>query len=142
MEESLMLEIANRLELDLPDPGMVSPLVLAYIGDGFYEIIIRTKIVLGRQSQVNKMHKQSASLVNASAQADMIEKIKGLLSEEELKVYKRGRNANSHSVARNSSIRDYRAATGFEALMGYLYLKNEISRAIDLVKIGLETVHE
>lgn len=142
MEESLMQEIANRFELTQMEPNLVSPLVLAYIGDAFYELIIRTKVVLGRQGQVHKLHKQSANLVKASAQAALMERIKVLLSEEELRIFKRGRNAHAHSVAKNSTIKDYRNATGFEALMGYLYLSRKIERAIDLVKLGVDMVKQ
>jgi len=114
-----------------------SPLTLAYIGDGIYELIIRTLMVQHGNSQPNKLHKRTSMLVKASAQAEMIEKIMELLTEEELAVYKRGRNAKSYTMAKNATMKDYRKATGFEALMGYLYLNKEMDRMVMLVKAGL-----
>lgn len=76
-------------------------------------------------------------MVQASAQSEMMRVIQGVLTEEEHAVYRRGRNAKSVSPARNQSLTDYRRATGFEALIGWLYLKSDWKRIIDLVKIGL-----
>ena len=115
-----------------------SPLTLAYIGDAIYDLIIRTLIVKQGNSRPEKMHKRASALVKASAQAEMIERLLPMLTEEEHAIYKRGRNANSHTMAKNATMLDYRKATGFEALMGYLYLKEDMSRLIDLVKAGLD----
>lgn len=142
MEESVKFDllqgIKDAFHLDDLDPNQVPPLVLAYIGDGFYELLIRTKIIHSKKSQVNALHQASAALVKASAQAKMLERFKEDLTDEEFRIYKRGRNANSHSAAKNSTIQDYRMATGVEALMGYLYLKGDFKRAMDLVNMGLE----
>ncbi|WP_099468577.1 Mini-ribonuclease 3 [Konateibacter massiliensis] len=129
---------------DLPEVDMrtYSPLVLAYIGDGIYDVIIRTIVVAHGNSQPNKLHKKTSRLVKASAQSAMIEAIKEDLTEEEMKVYKRGRNAKSPTMAKNASMADYRRATGFEALMGYLYLQGEMERMIELIKKGLEKSEE
>lgn len=125
---------------DLPEVDIrtYSPLVLAYIGDGIYDVIIRTIVVSNGNSQPNKLHKKTSHLVKASAQSAMIEAIMEELTPEEVKVYKRGRNAKSPTMAKNASMVDYRRATGFEALMGYLYLQGELKRMIDLIKKGLE----
>ena len=115
-----------------------SPLTLAYIGDALYDLIIRTLIVKQGNSRPEKMHKRASALVKASAQAEMIERLLPMLTEEEHAIYKRGRNAKSYTMAKNATMLDYRKATGFEALMGYLYLKEDMSRLIDLVKTGLD----
>lgn len=114
------------------------PLTLAYLGDAVYEIIIRTLIVEEKERSVNAFHRRSSRLVNAGAQAGILTAIEDLLQEDEANVYRRGRNAKSHTVAKNASVHDYRMATGLEALMGYLYLTGNMNRAIDLIRIGLE----
>ncbi len=111
----------------------LSPLVLAYIGDAVYELIIRTKILQKGNRPVHKLHRDSADLVRAAAQAKFGKLLQPELSEEELYIYKRGRNAKSHSMAKNASVSDYRYATALEALMGYLYLSRKLARAIALV---------
>ena len=90
--------------------------------------------------QVNKLHKDTSSLVQASTQSLMMRAMQAHLTEEEHAVYKRGRNAKSVSPAKNQSITDYRRATGFEALLGYLYLDKQWKRLLDLVKIGLDSL--
>ncbi len=114
-----------------------SPLTLAYLGDVVYEIIIRTLVVESNQVSVNSLHKRSSKLVNAGAQAAILQSIEPMLTEDELAVYKRGRNAKSHSVAKHASLHDYRIATGFEALMGYLYLEGRMDRCLELIHHGL-----
>lgn len=114
-----------------------SPLTLAYIGDAIYDLVIRTLIVKQGNSRPEKMHKRASGMVKASAQAEMIERLLPVLTEEERTIYKRGRNAKSYTMAKNATMLDYRKATGFEALMGYLYLKEDMGRLIDLVKTGL-----
>lgn len=117
-----------------------SPLALAYIGDAVYDLIIRSLVINEGNRQVQKMHRQTSSMVQASAQAQMITAINDRLSKEEHAVYKRGRNARSMSPARNQSVSDYHKATGFEALMGYLYLKREWRRMLELIKAGLDAL--
>ena len=102
--------------------------------------MIRTKVVNGGNVQVNKLHKMSASLVKAETQAKMILALQEELTEEEIAVYKRGRNAKSFSMAKNASMKDYRMATGFEALVGYLYLTERMERLAELVSHGLEKI--
>ncbi|PXV88370.1 ribonuclease-3 family protein [Lachnotalea glycerini] len=136
--EGIMPYLEQAFNLPKVDIRTYSPLVLAYIGDGIYDIIIRTIIVTKGNSQPNKLHKRTSRLVKASAQSAMIEAVMEELSEEERKIYKRGRNAKSATVAKNASMVDYRRATGFEALMGYLYLQGQFERMINLIKSGLE----
>ena len=91
---------------------------------------------------VNKMHKKSASLVKAETQANIIKAIQDDLTEEELAVYKRGRNAKSATTAKHATMIDYRMATGFEALIGYLYLQAQHNRLLELIRDGLEKIGE
>lgn len=144
MEESIKIEdaIAKALNLEAVDPCTYSPLVLAYIGDAVYELLIRTKVINHGSMQVNKMHKKSASLVKAETQANIIKAIQDDLTEEELAVYKRGRNAKSATTAKHATMIDYRMATGFEALVGYLYLQARHSRLLELIRDGLEKIGE
>lgn len=139
MEESLSF-FKETFRLKDVDAGMYSPLVLAYIGDAVYEIMIRTKVVNGGSVQVNKLHKRSAYLVKAETQAKIVMALEEELTEEEHAVYKRGRNAKSYTMAKNASMRDYRMATGFEALIGYLYLSEQNHRLVELVSHGLEKI--
>lgn len=113
-----------------------SPLTLAYIGDAVYEVVIRTIIVEKGNAPVSKLHHKASSLVKAIAQKEAMEKIMPFLNEEEEAVYKRGRNAKSYTSAKNASVIDYRIATGFEALMGYLYLTGKNERMFELIKAG------
>lgn len=115
-----------------------SPLTLAYIGDAVYEVVIRTLVISDGNTQVNKLHKRASYYVKANTQAELIKLLMDELTEEELHYYKRGRNAKSYTSAKNASIGDYRMATGFEALVGYLYLTNQSTRMIELVKDGLK----
>ena len=88
--------------------------------------------------QVNKMHRETASLVKAGAQAEFLKLIEEALTPEELSVYRRGRNAKSVTMAKHATMKDYRMATGFEALMGYLYLTGRLGRMAELLGMGLE----
>lgn len=124
------------MELEALVPNEVAPLILAYIGDAVYDVIVRTLEISKGNRQVNKINKDSIKLVNAKAQADMIDILEEKLTEEELTIYKRGRNAKANTSAKNASIRDYRKATGFEALIGYLYLSHKEDRMLELVKEG------
>jgi len=130
----------SALMLKPVDAGTYSPLVLAYIGDAVYELLIRTRVVNRGSMQVNKMHKISAGLVKAKTQADLIKVLQEELTPQEQAIYKRGRNARSASTAKNATMIDYRMATGFEALIGYLYLNEEYERLLTLVHDGLEKI--
>ena len=105
--------------------------------DGVYELVIRTILVKKGNCPVNQLHKKASSLVKAGAQSKMMELLEPDLTEEELAVYKRGRNAHSPTMAKHATMADYRRATGFEALMGYLYLKEDYSRIVELVRKGI-----
>lgn len=132
----------EALRLKDVDPKTYSPLALAYIGDGIYELIVRSMVINHGSVQVNKMHKKSASLVNAGTQASLIRLIMDELTEEEQAVYKRGRNAKSVTTAKHATVQDYRTATGFEALCGYLYLCGRLERLVTLISHGFEKIGE
>lgn len=134
---SYMNEVFQMEEVDIRE---YSPLTLAYIGDCVYDLVIKSLVVNAGNKQVNKLHQKTSGLVQASAQSLMMRTLQECLSEEEHAVYKRGRNAKSVSPAKNQSITDYRRATGFEAVIGYLYLKKDYKRLLDLVKIGLDSL--
>ena len=140
MEKSLILKekFLNEFGLEEQDLRTYSPLTLAYIGDAIFELVVRTVLVERKNTQAEKLHKAATKIVKAETQALMIEAIKDDLTEEEMAVYKRGRNAKAVTRAKNATMSEYRRATGFEALMGYLYLKGEIGRMIELIHMGVE----
>ena len=141
MEKSIGFDWESymRREFEMKEVNIdsYSPLTLAYIGDSVYDLIIKSLVINEGNKQVKKLHQETSRMVQASAQSEMMRVIQGVLTEEEHAVYRRGRNAKSVSPARNQSLTDYRRATGFEALIGWLYLKSDWKRIIDLVKIGL-----
>lgn len=130
------------MKLEERDANTYSPLVLAYVGDAVYEVLVRAKVVNAGSIQVNKLHKHSSGLVCAGTQAEMIKLLLPQLRDEETAVFKRGRNAKSVTSAKNVSITDYRLATGFEALLGWLFLSEQFERLIFLVSQGLEKIGE
>lgn len=141
MEESIAY-LREQFQLPQQDIRTYSPLALAYIGDGIYELYIRT-IVVGRGNrQASKLHHAASRLVKAPTQALMAEALEAEFTPEEEEVYRRGRNAKSYTTAKNATTGQYRKATGFEAVMGYLYLTGQYIRMIDLIKMGLEAVDE
>jgi len=142
MEESISLlgKLKASFNCSEVDIKTYSPLTLAYIGDGIYDLMIRTIMVERGNRATSGLHKSTSKIVNAGTQARMIEALTERLTEEELAVYKRGRNAKSYTSAKNATIGDYRKATGFEALMGFLYLTDRMDRAIELLKQGLEEI--
>ena len=142
MEKSIGFEFDSYMQMKEVDVNSYSPLTLAYIGDSIYDLIIKSLVINQGNRQVNKLHKETSMYVQASTQSLMMRAMQEELTEEEHAVYKRGRNAKSVSPAKNQSITDYRRATGFEALLGYLYLKKEWKRMLDLVKIGLDSLKE
>lgn len=140
MEESLSLlkEIHQEFGECEVDIRTYSPLTLAYIGDAIFEMVIRTLIVEKGQRAANSLHKHTTKIVCAGTQAAMIEALVDVLTEEEQSIYRRGKNTKINSSAKNATLSDYRKATGFEALCGYLYLSGNTKRVVELVKIGLD----
>ncbi len=130
--------IRNAFAITDVDVQTYSPLTLAFIGDGIYDLIIRTIVVGKGNTKPAKLHHETASMVKAAAQARYMDVIEPELTPEEEAVFKRGRNANSPTMAKNASMADYRRATGFEALMGYLYLTGQDDRMLELIRIATE----
>ena len=135
--ETNLIQLKELFHLEDQDLRSYSPLTLAYIGDGVYELIIRTILVKKGNCPVSRLHKKASSLVKAGAQSAIMEVIEEKLTPEELSVYRRGRNAHSPTMAKHATMADYRRATGFEALMGYLYLKEDYTRMLTLVRMGI-----
>lgn len=131
MEENLnFLEVKSYSEAEVRE---LSPLALAYIGDACFEILVRSEILDVRKNP-NKLHRESIRFVRAKSQRELFEKIEENLTEEEIKIFKRGRNAKSHTVPKSADPIDYRIATGVEALFGYLYLLKRYNRIREIFK--------
>lgn len=140
METGLNAYIKEQFGLDgQMDIRTVNPLTLAYIGDGIYELVVRSVMTARSNTKAGLLHRQTSQLVKAEAQSKMMDILLPQLSEEEECVFRRGRNAKSATMAKNASIGDYRRATGFEALMGYLYLTDQTERLLALIKLALDT---
>lgn len=133
-------ELEKAFELESVNVAEYSPLTLAYMGDCVYEFIIRTRLIYQGNAPVNNLNKKASTLAKAQTQAIMIEGLMEELTEEEQAAYKRGRNAHSFTKAKNASTGEYRKATGFEALIGHLYLKKDFDRIMEIVKKGFEII--
>ncbi len=116
----------------------VSSLALAHVGDAVFELMTRTMLASQGRETANKLHKAAVKLVSAPAQAEAIKRIESELTEEELAVFKRGRNAKVNSIPKAASVMEYHEATGLEALFGWLYLKGERERLETLFKTAVE----
>ena len=142
MEKGIDAYIREQFDIKEVDIRTYSPLTLAYIGDGIFDLVIRS-IVVGRgNTRANELHHRTSHIVKAHTQAEMAEKLLPVLTETENDIYRRGRNAKSPTMAKNETMSDYRKATGFEALMGYLYLTDQFERIVSLVKEGLAAIGE
>ena len=140
MEESLTLLNLIKRDFGLGEVDLktLSPLTLAFVGDCIYDLILRTVIVERHNASPNQLHREKSRLAKASAQAEMAEVLQEHLTQEELAVYRRGRNAKSHTTAKNASVLDYRKATGLEALYGWLYLSGQEERLLQLLRLSLD----
>lgn len=142
IKEQLPSLLDRTFDLEKRELSEYSPLALAYIGDGVYDLVIKTIVVRRGGRQVEALHKRTSQLVNASAQSKMMRGLQEQLTEEERGIFKKGRNTKSVSTAKNQSVTDYRRATGFEALVGYLYLKEDWERLLFLIEEGLRILEE
>ena len=113
----------------------MNPLVLAFVGDGVETLFVRAKIALSSEGKANALHKKASAEVNAHAQSEQVERILPHLTEEESEIYHRARNSKSRHHAKNFSVTDYRRASGWEAVIGYLYLTGEIDRLKELFEL-------
>ena len=119
-------------------PNEYSPLALAFIGDSVFDLVVKSVIVEKANCQVNKLQNRTSKIVKATSQALIADALKDELSEEEANILRRGRNAKPYTKAKNASYGEYCKATGLEALVGYLFLKNETGRLVELIKLGIE----
>lgn len=121
------------------NPNEMNALTLAYIGDAIYELYIRM-YVISKGGKPNALHKRTIGYVSAKAQANVIHMLTPRLSEIELELVKRGRNAKSNTVPKNTDMINYRYSTGFEALIGYLYLTNQIERLEEFINEAIKYI--
>lgn len=128
----------EQFNIKAQDIRTYSPLTLAYIGDAIYDVVIRSILVNKGNTAVNKLHQRASSIVNAKTQCAMAAVLADTFTQEEADIYRRGRNSKPHTKAKNASTAEYLDATGFEAVMGYLYLQNDMDRICELVSIGIE----
>jgi ribonuclease-3 family protein len=123
---------------DIQDVRMLSPLVWAYVGDGVYELFIRTHLVNNSNAKPHKLHIDSIKYVKAEAQAKILEKIWNNLSEDEQDIVRRGRNTENHHLPKNANVADYSHSTGFEALLGFLYLTKNDERLEEILNLCID----
>jgi ribonuclease-3 family protein len=128
------LEIFNRNK-GIEEVNQMSPLTWAYVGDCVYELYIRTKLVDTTKLKPHELHIKSIKYVKAQAQAETLKKLETILTEEEKEIVRRGRNTQTHHIAKNASMQDYMYATAFEALIGYLYLTKQDDRLFEMMKM-------
>ena len=139
MEEDLSFENLRQV-FDMPDIDLktYSPLSLAFLGDAVYEIIVRSIVTGTGNNHPNRLHNMSAHIVKAQSQRMMVEALEPSFTDEEKDILRRGRNAKSYTHAKNASVADYRMATGFETLLGYLFIKGDNDRILTLIRKGFE----
>lgn len=133
--EELSKKIFGEINFKGQDIREYSPVVLAYLGDAVYELFIRTMVVSKGNAPVYKLHMDSVRYVKAKAQSDTIHNIMDRLTPEEQEIVRRGRNAKLNTVPKNADIIEYKYSTGFESLLGYLYLKQDYSRLTEILKM-------
>ena len=119
----------------MTDVNLINGIVLAFEGDAVYSMYIRRHLIFQGLTKPNQLHREATRYVSAKAQANLISLMleEGILTEKEEDIYKRGRNANSHTNAKNTDIVTYRLSTGFEAVMGYLHMTEAIERLEELI---------
>ena len=138
MEAGLNEYLNGKFDIESKDIRTYSPLTLAYIGDAIFDVIIRSILVNKGNTAVNKLHQRASSIVKAPTQARMVAALMEDFKEEEADWYRRGRNSKPHTKAKNATTMDYLEATGFEAVVGYLYLTNDMDRICELVSLGID----
>lgn len=139
---ALNQEIIDYFEGKEVDIKTYSPLTFAYIGDDVFDLVIRTIVVNKGNTSANKLHNMVIRYVSAKAQAKMYDAISSLLNDEEQDVLRRGRNSKPHTKAKNASSADYMKATALETLIGFLYLRDDMERIFELIKIGINKIEE
>ena len=130
------MEIFNRNK-GIEEVNQMSPLTWAYVGDCVYELYIRTKLVDTTKLKPHELHIKSVKYVKAKSQAETLKNLETILTEEEKEIVRRGRNTQTHHIAKNASMQDYMYATAFEALIGYLYLTKQDDRVSEIMKMEI-----
>ena len=138
MIDDFFRKISSELPVKPGDLSTYSPLALAYVGDAVFDLYIRTLILSRGNAPVHKLHKQSVAFVKAKAQSDIIHKLLDRLEPDEQDAVRRGRNAKSGTVPKNTDIADYKYATGFETLLGYLYIRQDFDRLMEVLRLSTE----
>ena len=133
LKESIIDKVSGALGCEVREPRLLSPLVLAYIGDTVYDLYVRSQLLLTSDATAHGLHLMATKRVCAKAQAEAVQRILPTLTEEEQYIFRRGRNSHMGTVPKHAQMADYRAATGLEALLGYLYLKGEDQRLSQLM---------
>ena len=129
------MNIFDLQSIDTKDLKAYNPQVLAFVGDAVYSLYVRNIVATTKKVKSGAMHKMTSDYVKATKQSADIERILPLLTDDELAIYKRGRNYKTQSVAKHSTVQEYKRATGFEAVIGYLYLSGDVARMNDILKI-------
>ena len=123
------------------NPNLYNPLVLAYIGDSLYDVYVRSRLIAKNgDMSAHKLHIEAIHYVSSHGQSMAIAAVEAELAEDELAVYKRGRNSKSYTVPKNSDVGEYRRATGFEALLGWLYIGGRVDRLHQIMKLSFEAL--
>ncbi|MBF0806360.1 Mini-ribonuclease 3 [Streptococcus sp. WM07] len=128
----------------MTDVRLINGIALAFDGDAIYSVYVRQHLILQGMTKPNRLHHVATHYVSAKAQAQLVQALleQEMLSEEEVAIYKRGRNAHSHTKAKNTDVVTYKMSTGFEALLGYLHLTDQIERLEELVHWCIQTVEQ
>lgn len=128
-----MIELIKR-EKNIAEINTMSPLTWAYIGDSIYEVFIRMNLVNTTKLKPHKLHIESIKYVKAKAQAEILIQLENDLTDKEKEIVKRGRNAENHHLPKNATVQEYMYSTGFEALIGYLYLTKQDDRLKEILE--------
>ncbi len=140
MEANLNEYLNSKFDIEPKDIRTYSPLTLAYMGDAIFDVVIRSILVNKGNTAVNKLHNRASSVVKAGTQAKMAAALLDYFTEAEADWYRRGRNSKPHTKAKNASTMDYLEATGFEAVIGYLYLTGDMNRICELINRGINAL--
>ena len=132
------MESFIELKRNKEDVNLMSPLTWAYVGDCVYELYVRTKLVDNTNMKPHALHVEAIKYVKAQAQAQILNKIHDNLTDEEKDIVRRGRNADNHHLPKNANVQDYMYSTAYEAIIGYLYLTNQIERLKEILKISVD----
>lgn len=138
---ALCKSLLENLEVKNLEPSelrMMNPLALAYIGDGIHEMMVRTYVITKYKGTINKLNQRVVKMVKATAQATVLREMQDFLTEEEIVIVKRGRNQKSLTVPKNTSVSEYRQATGFESLLGWLYMHGEEARLVEIISKAIQ----